>query len=127
MRKNCPYITPKPIRRHKDTFVRVVICTFQTMTTGKAARIKSLRIENTAKVNKQDLVETDTRQLTTLRNNDVHHPVRTNTLTVRIRVPVSMCRSALNQNQHDKWYMRDDQEANQGIKSGPQLGLLECG
>ena len=42
------YITPKPMSKHSETLMRVLICTFQTITTGNAARIKSVRMESTA-------------------------------------------------------------------------------
>lgn len=40
------HIIPRPMRKHRESFVRVLICTFQTMTTGKAARMKSVSMEN---------------------------------------------------------------------------------
>lgn len=39
------YITPKPMSIHKATFVRLLIWTFHSRTTGKAAQMKSDNIE----------------------------------------------------------------------------------
>jgi hypothetical protein len=44
------HIMPRPMRKHRESFVRVLICTFQTMITGKAARIKSVSMENAVMV-----------------------------------------------------------------------------